>query len=986
MTVGIFVKRYKWLLMAILFWYTPDARAQFYTVQTENLRLIYYQKEHSYIIPHLTRCFENSYQFHHKLFDFSPTDDVLIFLQDFDDYGYAGATSVPANYIVLGIEPYEYVYETCPTNERFNWTTSHELTHIVAMDKASSGDRLWRSMFFGKVAPTSDDPVSMVYSYLTTPRRYCPRWYHEGIAVFMETWMAGGIGRVLGGYDEMVFRTMVHDSSYFYDFVGLESEGTTIDFQIGANSYLYGTRFVSYLAYTYGPEKVLKWFSRTDSSDAYYASQFERVYGVTLDDEWSRWVEWEHRWQEANFDSIRLYPVTPYRPLSKTPLGAVSKAFFDKNEQKLYLGVDYPGSLGYIGSLDLRSGKMSKICGMTSPSLYNVCSIAYDDSAKVIFYTTHNSKGWRDLNAVNLKTGESKLLIANARIGDLAFNNADKSLWGIRHHDGLSRIVRLQAPYLFWEEVVPLSYGTDLFNLDISPNGSALVGTMMDISGKQQLIRIDLDTVLNGRMEYEKLYEFENNAPEHFVYSPDGRYLFGTTYYTGVSNVVRYDFESKTVDWMSNCETGFFRPIPVSPDSLIVFRYTGKGFTPAMIASRVVKDVSAIRYLGQGVVEKYPVVKEWKLKPPSPSNINIDSLIVSSGDYNAFSNLGVISAYPIVKGYKNVAAFGMKVEVADALLLHDFDLSLLYSPNRSLPINERFHGSFTYKYWQWTLGVTHNDADFYDLFGPTKTSRKGSSISVRYGDYLINKKPEVMDYAVVVHGYSGLERLPDYQNISTSYDRFLTLDARLTYSHQLRSLGAVDYEGGSKWSVNFQSPYVQSEFFPRLYATYDVGTLLPIEHSSIWVRSSVGYSFVDKDNPFANFYFGGFGNNWVDYGEEKRYREYYSFPGVDLNDIGGVNFGKLLVEWDLPPIRFRRLGVPTIYCNWARIALFSSGVTANIDNHLERRSVIDAGGQIDFKLVIFSSLESTLSCGYAFAMEKDESVSRELMVSLKILK
>ena len=52
----------------------------------------------------------------------------------------------------------------------------------------------------------------------------------------METWMLGGIGRVMGGYDEMVFRTMVHDSAFFYHVIGLETEGTTIDFQVGVNS------------------------------------------------------------------------------------------------------------------------------------------------------------------------------------------------------------------------------------------------------------------------------------------------------------------------------------------------------------------------------------------------------------------------------------------------------------------------------------------------------------------------------------------------------------------------------------------------------------------------------------------------------------------------------------------------------------------------------------------------------------------------------
>ena len=45
--------------------------------------------------------------------------------------------------------------------------------------------------------------------------------------------MAGGIGRGLGAYDEMVWRSMVRDDSYFCDVVGLESEGTAIDFQTG---------------------------------------------------------------------------------------------------------------------------------------------------------------------------------------------------------------------------------------------------------------------------------------------------------------------------------------------------------------------------------------------------------------------------------------------------------------------------------------------------------------------------------------------------------------------------------------------------------------------------------------------------------------------------------------------------------------------------------------------------------------------------------
>ena len=78
--------------------------------------------------------------------------------------------------------------------------------------------------------------------------------------------MGGGLGRALGGYDEMVFRAMVRDNRYMYDVVGLESEGTSADFQVGANSYLYGTRFMNYLARQYGPDKLTSWIVRTESS------------------------------------------------------------------------------------------------------------------------------------------------------------------------------------------------------------------------------------------------------------------------------------------------------------------------------------------------------------------------------------------------------------------------------------------------------------------------------------------------------------------------------------------------------------------------------------------------------------------------------------------------------------------------------------------------------------------------------------------------
>ncbi len=963
---------------------TVAARAQIHSLRTHDLRLLYLDDAHAYIVPHLASCFENAIGFHHRVFGYYPTDVVTILMEDFNDYGHGGTSSMPWNSLDIGMEPFDYEYDTQPANERMNWLMNHELIHLFTTDKASSSDKTFRSMFFGKVMSTADNPISMVYSYFTNPRWYSPRWYHEGFAVFMETWLSGGLGRVLGSYDEMVFRSMVADSSYFYDVVGLESEGTTVDFQVGQNAYLYGTRFNSYLANQYGPEKLIAWYNRTDDSKRSFSAQFENVYGVPLSDAWERWIRFEHSWQQGNLDSIRSYPITPYREILHEPLGSVSSAYFDPNDRKLYTAVNFPGEVAHIASIDIDRGTVKTICDVPTPALYYVASLAYDPSSGSIFFTTDNSRDWRDLNVVDVKTGKVKQLIKNDRAGDLAFNPVDKSIWGVQHHNGYSTIVRFLQPYSAWIDVLKLDYGKDIINLDISPDGKLLTGSYIDVSGRQQLISLEIEKLLNGDATFNVLYEFENSAPEGFVFTPDGTYLYGTSYLTGVSNVWRYDLANKKMDIVTNCETGFFRPVPITDDSLVVFRYSGKGFSPVLISVHPLEDVKEIRYFGQEIDDKYPIVETWALG--SPTRINIDSLTISRDDYSPTANIRLASLYPMVEGFKDFVAFGFRGNLLDPLGLYGLDLSLSYSTVSLLPQNERIHASLDIDHYPWKISSTYNHADFYDLFGPTKTSMAGYSLAVQYRDVLIRDRPESMDLTIRGAGYGGLERLPDYQNIVTSFDKFFTLSGKLNYSSLLRTLGAVEFEKGIQTGLASYNTYVNSKIFPRLYATFDYGILLPILHSSVWLRSSAGQSFGGRTDPFANFFFGGFGNNWIDHQEARRYRAYYSFPGVAIDEIGGKNFGKLLAEWVLPSLRFRHFGVPSLYFNWTQLVLFTSGIVTNFDSSPDKRAFGNVGAQIDLKLVMFSLLESTFSFGYAVAVEQDQRLSKEFMFSLKILR
>ena len=964
-----------------------DLAGQFRMLETGDLRLVYTSPLQSHLVPQVARSFANALQFHRDLFQYTPRGKVNLLMHDLWHYGNAGARAMPENQITVAISPDQHVYESAPAPERMTSSLNHEMAHIVTVDKATSADRFYRSIFFGKVTPNAEVPLSMLYSYLTTPRWYSPRWYLEGIAVYLETWMNGGLGRVIGPYDEMVFRTLVRDSSTIYDVVGLESEGTTIDFQTGVNSYLYGTRFVSYLALRYGNDSLLAWFNRTPDSRRYFSSQFQHVYGRSLEDEWSRWIAWEREWQEANLQAIRRQPVTVSRPLTDRALGSVSRAYYDSTRRAIYVAVSSPGQVAHIAAIDMASGRTRKVREVLGASGFQVTALAFDPASRTLFYTTNNAN-WRNLVALELETGRFRTLLKDVRIGDLVFNPADRSLWGVRHDNGFSTLVRIPPPYDEWSQIHTLPYGRDLFDLDISPDGATLIGSMSEISGSQRLVRMDIAALMQRNVSDEVLADFDEWAPSNFVFSPDGRYLFGSSYYSGVSNIFRYEFATGAMEALSNAETGFFKPVPISPDSVLVFQYAARGFVPAMIPNAVPDSVSAIRFLGNEVAATRTEVQEWM--PPPISRINLDSLTTATGSYRALRHVRLDAAYPVVEGYRDAAgtyavAAGVRLNFSDRIGTTALDVTSSYSPGQDLASDERLHLRAVFSHWNWRISAGLNPADFYDLFGPTLTSRAGYGLGVQHRGTLIFDTPRTLGYTLEVAGYGGLKTLPEYQGVAAPYTSLLSFSGNLAYSSLRGSLGAVDHELGTTWGVTVRGNYANDTAYARVSLDASQGVLLPLDHSSLWFRASAGAALAGRSGPFANFYFGGFGNNWVDHRVIRQFRETEGFPGIDINAVGGANYGRVQVEWTTPPLRFRRVGMPSLYLRWAALSLFTTGLVTDLDDAAIRRELASVGAQLDLRMVTLSHLNSTLSLGFAVAGGTDVPLGSAFMFSFKIM-
>ncbi len=291
------------------------------------------------------------------------------------------------------------------------------------------------------------------------------------------------------------------------------------------------------------------------------------------------------------------------------------------------------------------------------------------------------------------------------------------------------------------------------------------------------------------------------------------------------------------------------------------------------------------------------------------------------------------------------------------------------------------------RYRFWNAELSWNRSDFYDLFGPVKRSRKGYAAKLGYDWELYNDEPRKLDLFLDFAYFDQIDTLPNAQNVTTNFTRLTTGEARLQHTDNVkRSIGAVDDEKGIEWQLDYLGSRVNGQVIPQVRGGLDLGFALPLANSSIWLRSAGGFANGDRNSTVANFYIGGFGNNYVDDREVKRYRQFDSFPGFEIDEISAHRFARVLGELNLPPIRFRDVGTPSLYLSSAR------------DRALRRRALRRTGGSVRRARLRPLACRSTCNFtaalrlpmvlsvgGYAEGFEDGDDHGGETLVSLKIM-
>src|SRR4029078_2702473 len=105
------------------------------------------------------------------------------------------------------------------------------------------------------------------------------------------------------------------------------------------------------------------------------------------------------------------------------------------------------------------------------------------------------------------------------------------------------------------------------------------------------------------------------------------------------------------------------------------------------------------------------------------------------------SEVRLVSLYPIVEYYREHVAARLQARFLHPAACHDFTVTGSVRSTPGAPADQRVPLALTYRGPRWSGSLKHDPASFYDLFGPTKTSRKGDGASIGWKRRLIPGEP-----------------------------------------------------------------------------------------------------------------------------------------------------------------------------------------------------------------------------------------------------
>lgn len=680
-----FVKHRILLLLFILLFASNNVQAaishspryDWFTIESAHFRVHYHSGEAALA----SQTVNIAERVHSKLsawIQWQPSDKTDLVVSDEFDVSNGFATPFPGNRSQIYISPPDSISSL---EDHAGWLEiliMHEYLHILHLDKATNSGATWREVF-------GRNPF---FLFNTFPAASLPGWGIEGLATYIETDKARGVGRGQSSYYDMLMRLEVENGIKPIHQVNQPISS----WPMGSTRYLYGVNYYQFIEQQYGAKTI------NGLVNDFAATLFpfrinnntEQIVNKNLVVLWAEFKDYLQKKHLPKINSIKNSGL-------KAGTRLTFNGYFDESLTALADGrlfyVSYDGLRN--PSLMIRKGKITrKIIRVESGTRLDV----HASAGLLLAQPTlcDNSQYLYDLYQMDLETETMQRLTNCARYRTASWSPDGSQIIAVQNKLGKNELVLLDAKA---KKIKTLWSGAQwqvVSSLDWSPDGKFLVAAIFRENSGWNLERFD---ITNNRWSFLT----KNSDIQHYPrISLDSNSVYYSADHDGIYNIFKIALKTKTVIQLTNV--------------------LGAAFYPAQVNSK--GDLFYISHNTQGMdLYQLPVSAQLltKINDTSIKNQTTGIALAAAPEvqvseaeqYSPWSSLRPRWWYPVFAFSDDISMVGFNTSSFDVLSRHNYATLLAYDSKNKVAL-----GALDYIYDRyWPIVKLHYDRRLSILYG-----------------------------------------------------------------------------------------------------------------------------------------------------------------------------------------------------------------------------------------------------------------------------
>jgi len=531
-----------------------DPSLDWHTLETARFA-VHYHEPLEPLARRVVAVAERAYDTLGPVLRYVPEERTHFVLTDDTDFANGSATALPFNTIRLFATAPE---DLSPLSDYDDWLTElivHESTHVLHLDQVRGLPAL----------------VNAILGKTWVPNAVAPRWFLEGLAVFLETEFTSA-GRLRSSVWDMYLRMDALEGRL----LRLDQISNDVDrWPHGNVWYLYGSYFMQHIARAHGTQAIARMIDDYANDVIPYGLNrlARRATGQTFTALYADFLAATRARYAAQADSIRAAGlvegtrITHHGEEAKTPR-------FLPDGRVIYFAGDNR-SLAALRTLDARTGARletrAEVAGIAAPA-------PHPDGRRVVYSALDAHRdlyAFNDLFVLDLRTGERERLTHGARAQEpdvspdgrrvaYTINAAGTTHLAIAELSDVPATQRVLVRSRRFEQV---------YSPRFSPDGHTIAYSCWSAGGYRDLRLVD---VASGHVQAIMRDRAYDSGP---AWSPDGAQLYFSSDRTGVANIYAWERATGAIRQVTNVVAGAFQPT-ISPDGhrLVYVGYTSRGF------------------------------------------------------------------------------------------------------------------------------------------------------------------------------------------------------------------------------------------------------------------------------------------------------------------------------------------------------------------------------------------------------------------------